>query len=149
MVGDFNFPDINWSSLTGSTPSSNRFCEFVFDHNLVQNPTHEQGNLLDLAFTTDEDLVDHVTVNTARKPPVNTDHYMVSMEIQFNSSTPSSRSPVVVWDGLVSILLDEDWGLCYEQEDMETIWASIKIAVISAMDRFIPKVKPVACLVHT
>ena len=31
FVGDFNFPDINWSSLT---PLSNSFCEFIFDCNL-------------------------------------------------------------------------------------------------------------------
>ncbi len=30
LVGDFNYPDINWSTLIGSTLPSNRFCEFIF-----------------------------------------------------------------------------------------------------------------------
>ena len=47
-VGDFNFPDINWSSLLGSSMSSNVFCEFIFDCNLTQHvtqPTHKKGTL--------------------------------------------------------------------------------------------------------
>jgi len=46
---DFNFPDINWSSLIGSSLSSNTFCEFIFDCNLTQHvmqPTHIKGNIL-------------------------------------------------------------------------------------------------------
>ena len=35
FVGDFNFPDISWSSLLGSSMSSNVFCEFIFDFNLL------------------------------------------------------------------------------------------------------------------
>ena len=33
IVGDFNFPDVCWSSLSGTSSLSNHFCEFVFDHN--------------------------------------------------------------------------------------------------------------------
>ena len=54
IVGDFNFPDICWSSLSGTSSLSNHFCEFVFDHNLTQhvtNPTHIMGNILDLVLT--------------------------------------------------------------------------------------------------
>jgi len=54
IVGDFNFPDVCWSSLSGTSSLSNHFCEFVFDHNLTQhvtNPTHIMGNILDLVLT--------------------------------------------------------------------------------------------------
>ena len=45
ITGNFNFPDINWSSLTGLCSSSNIFCDFIFNHNLtqlVENPTHNR-----------------------------------------------------------------------------------------------------------
>ena len=47
FVCNFNFPHINWSSLIGSSISSNTFCEFIFDCNLTQHvtqPTHTKGN---------------------------------------------------------------------------------------------------------
>jgi len=59
VVGDFNLPDINWSILSGSTTISNQFCEYIFDLNLKQlidQPTHIQGNILDLVLTNVEHL---------------------------------------------------------------------------------------------
>ena len=60
IVGDFNMPDICWSSLSGSTSFSNSFCDFVFKHNLTQlmtTPTHEKGNVLDLVLTNVDDVI--------------------------------------------------------------------------------------------
>ena len=54
LVGDFNFPDINWDTLSGSSLSSKSFCDFVFQNNLsqlVHSPTHLKGNILDLVLT--------------------------------------------------------------------------------------------------
>ena len=36
IMGDFNLPDICWSSLVGATSFSNAFCEFVYKRNLAQ-----------------------------------------------------------------------------------------------------------------
>lgn len=46
IIGDFNIPDINWFTLTGCSVISNKFCEFIFQSNLVQvvnTPTHKHG----------------------------------------------------------------------------------------------------------
>ena len=61
FVGDFNFPDIDWSSLIASSSHSNIFCEFVFDSNLIQHvnsPTHIRGKILDLGLTTSSLIID-------------------------------------------------------------------------------------------
>ena len=53
FTGDFNLPDINWSSLSAHSSSSNAFCDFIFDNNLTQffdRPTHSGGNVLDLVL---------------------------------------------------------------------------------------------------
>ena len=55
VIGDFNLPDISWSTLSGQSPSSTAFCELAFRHNLLQLvdfPTHSMGNTLDLVLTT-------------------------------------------------------------------------------------------------
>ena len=36
LLGDFNFPTINWDILQGETSMSNLFCDLVFNTNLVQ-----------------------------------------------------------------------------------------------------------------
>ena len=33
ILGDFNMPDINWLTLSGSSTISNNFCEFIFQNN--------------------------------------------------------------------------------------------------------------------
>ena len=51
ILGDFNFPDINWSTLTATSPLSSSFCDNLFSTNLIQyvnESTHLHGNLLDL-----------------------------------------------------------------------------------------------------
>ena len=53
IVGDFNFPDINWGTLTGSSTPSKELCNLIFNLNLIQfveQPTHILGNMLDLIF---------------------------------------------------------------------------------------------------
>ena len=54
IVGDFNAPDIEWSSLSGTQSQSNLICDFVFNSNLtqlVEEPTHTRGNTLDIVLT--------------------------------------------------------------------------------------------------
>ena len=47
-------PDINWSSLCDNSPYSTSLCDFMFDYNLsqvIQIPTHTEGNILDIVLT--------------------------------------------------------------------------------------------------
>ena len=49
ILDDFNLPDINWATLTGSTLISNYSCEYIFKSNLsrlVESPTHKHSNVL-------------------------------------------------------------------------------------------------------
>ena len=67
LLGDFNQPDINRENLISSNCSSNLFCNFVFDSNLLQlakSPTHVKGNILDLILTNSENLVQKLSVHS-------------------------------------------------------------------------------------
>ena len=66
LLGDFNSPDINWSTLAGDSTASNNLCEFTFESNLVQlvdSPTHICGNILGLVLTNSPKHVTNLLVH--------------------------------------------------------------------------------------
>ena len=62
IVGDLNFPAIDWSILMDTSNSSNCFCNFVNLTQHVSKPTHVQGNLLDLVLTSASVAVSRLSV---------------------------------------------------------------------------------------
>ena len=82
IMGDFNLPDINWNTLSSTSQLSNVFCDLVFKLNLsqlVDMPTHNQGNILDLIFTNDEELFHAITVHPHEAFPLCSDHYPITL----------------------------------------------------------------------
>ena len=74
ILGDFNFPSINWQTLLGTSEASSLFCDFVYNNNLdqlVTEPTHVKGNILDLILSV-----------YSRNIPFSTDHFIISCSIQ-------------------------------------------------------------------
>ena len=54
IFGDFNYPNIDWESLTAPENDGSDFCSCLFKHSLLQlvnEPTHKSGSLLDLVIT--------------------------------------------------------------------------------------------------
>jgi len=67
ICGDFNYPNINWSSLSCSTTYSQAFLDAVHDSYLFQHvttPTHYRlnttANILDLVLTNEEAMINTI-----------------------------------------------------------------------------------------
>ena len=93
FTGNFNLPDINWSSLSAHSSSSNAFCDFIFDNNFTQfvdRPTHSGGNVLDLVLSTDLEIIDNLLVFQPRNS-LRSDHFMISFELLLPSTPSHSR----------------------------------------------------------
>lgn len=63
LLGDFNFPQIDWLTLSSSCHNSNNFLNFSLDFNLFQvvnEPTRE-SNTLDLILTTAPETVETIS----------------------------------------------------------------------------------------
>ena len=118
MMGDFNCPDIQWSTLSSTSPLSSALCDFVFAHNVyqaVEFPTHTMGNVLDLVLTNSADLLTNVTVSSE----VPSDHFCIKLDVNLPSRklTPSSSSSFYDYskadlEGLCDFLLDWDFHDC-------------------------------------
>ena len=91
LLGDFNFTDIEWSTLSGQSQISQQFCDLIFDiglDQLISLPTHIKGNTLDLLLTNTEDNIDSIKVHSDPLlfPP---DHYSINFNLSF--SKPSVK----------------------------------------------------------
>ena len=155
FTGDFNLPDINWSSLSAHSSSSNAFCDFIFDNNLIQfvdRPTHSGGNILDLALSTDLEIIDNLLVFQPCDS-LCSDHFMISFVVLL-PSTPSHccqlphgndtlvfDSPKANMPGLCSFLENSDFSHCFLSCDVDHVWSFIKLIIQHAMDLFLHKVK--------
>ena len=84
ILGDFNFPDIDWELLSGRSRQSSSFCDLIVDFNLSQlvpSPTHNAGNILDLILTNSENLIDDVVVHDRLPYGLSSDHFFVTFKI--------------------------------------------------------------------
>jgi endonuclease/exonuclease/phosphatase family metal-dependent hydrolase len=88
ILGDFNFPNINWSSKTSATTSNTEqiFVDFLSENSfsqLVNEPTRyrtcQNPSLLDLILTTDENLVTSVKVSSSIEI---SDHSTIKFDLQ-------------------------------------------------------------------
>lgn len=148
--GDFNLPDIQWDTLSSTSSSSSAFCDFVFDNSLIQlinQPTHVKGNILDLVLTNSEDSITNLTVASDTKW-ITTDHFEVTFQLpQLIHPTPTTTPkyvfdfPKANYDGILSYLFDCDYTSCLQSHNVELVWQIIKNSIYTAMDIFIPKVR--------
>ena len=152
ILGDFNFPDINWSTLTGHSTNSNSFCDFTFDNSLsqlVSHATHNKGNILDLVLSNVPELFANCAVQ--QSSILLTDHYIISLQTHlFQNSTKDSSisesSYVLDFSKLDaaamnSYLLDYDFTHCFSYTELDDVWYEIKAAITTAIQMFTPRVK--------
>ena len=148
IVGDFNLPDISWSTLTGHSPVSNALCDLVFRHNLLQLvdfPTHSKGNILDLVFVNSENLVSNLV--QASSNTLCSDHCIISFNLFSTCSRNTSKvchSPIYDFkktdlDGLLSFLLDVDFDPLLNLTDIELIWSNLKDLILYSISLYTPQ----------
>jgi len=79
-TGDFNTPEINWSTLSANPQFS---CDLIFQHDytqLVEYSTHIHGNILDLMIAMTKNIASlqiHIDDNLLLK----SDHYPVTFNL--------------------------------------------------------------------
>ena len=137
VLGDFNAPDINWSTLSANSDFSSNLCDLIFQYNYVQqvnHPTHIHGNILDLIITSSADSVSDINLTQEFNQAIKSDHYLIDFKLHVTISTPTtSKDPVYIFDyhkgdyeGLNDFLNSTDFSICYQSNNTEFIWSFIK-----------------------
>ena len=93
ILGDFNTPDINWLTLCAGSPFSRYLWNTLHHLNYLQllnTPTHQAGNILDLILTNTPHKISNVAVSIDSM--LNSDHFLVTADIFSHSNTNSTRT---------------------------------------------------------
>ena len=99
IIGDFNFPDIDWDLLSGFSLASNQFCDLVFQtglSQLIDQPTHKHGNTLDLLLTNLDNNISHLQINSDQLLP--TDHFSITFSLSISVITSSKSTPYFIFN---------------------------------------------------
>ena len=149
ILGDFNLPDINWSSLSGTSSFSKQFCDFIFDSKLtqlVESPTHTKGNILDIVLTK-TNIVHDVYVDMSDYS-ITSDHHIVTFKMDLSVQRYRKHTSRYVFDyknadmnNFLSYMLDCDFSGCLQSDNIEFIWSYIKSCIYTAMNMYIPRVR--------
>ncbi len=149
VMGDFNYPDIDWPTRSATSLPSKSFCEKLFELNLdqlVHVPTHVMGNTLDLIITNVCEEIDNVQVETENKY---SDHYTVHFTISTEYPRVSNNRKYLYvhdnakadYEGMNTFLLDHDFSEYYQTRDTDKLWFYLKSLFEEAIDKFVPKVR--------
>ena len=129
IYGDFNFPDINWFTLTSSSGVSAQFCDLLTDLNLSQlifTHTHIKGNILDLLITNNPNCIDNVIVHEHNMLPF---HLLVTFctkpsikfQSHYNSTEPIYFFTACDLEQIVMLMGNYNFDICYNSDDIDFI----------------------------
>ena len=148
LLGDFNFKDINWDSLIGTTPLSIKFCDIIFNLNLTQlinQPTHIAGNILDLILTSSPDSISNLHIHDNLPLSIPSDHYIITFDIAASPVHSKTKGQIHLlnfskgdYEGLCYFLSTVDLSLCFQSEDIEFIWSFLNNLIGDAINKFVP-----------
>ena len=143
LVGDFNFPRIDWNGLSAPTGLSELFLNFCVRNGLsqlVKKPTHRSGNILDLLLVNEPNLVCDVEVQDNFST---SDHYKICATIKVNPKVEIQPIPKRnFWNGdydSFAVFLDSvDWPLVFMHcASVNDFWQAFLCVVYTGIDCYI------------
>ena len=150
IIGDFNAPDIDWSICSAASYKSKTLCDLIFElnlHQLMLDPTHIQGNILDLILTDAPEHVTNVRVHSHNDMSLHSDHYVISLSFLLHQPSPIYRAvpthsflfSKADWSGLCDFLFDSNLTENIKLSDVDSMWKSLKEVILNGCNKYIPR----------
>ena len=161
LLGDFNFPFINWSNnsicpggSSSSLESADVLLEFMSDNLCTQHvslPTR-MNNILDLYISNSEDLVSHVSTRDTNL----SDHRLVEISLSYNPCSSSFSDPPnfesssfrnldfnkADFDKINGMLSETNWDLLINTCPQESFPELFSLTVLQICEQCCPKKVP-------
>ena len=154
LMGDFNYPDIDWKNGTAGTTKGRTFINLLHDNFMVQfvdTPTRKDA-LLDLVISNQAELVTNIHI---KEHLGNSDHNMISFNLSVKQHAHTGKTKTLNFRRanfpmLRAALQHIDWEGMFAQKNTEQKWESFKSVVHTHTEQYIPvsnkfkrlKVKP-------
>lgn len=141
IIGDINFPKIDWNNLTSDTFSSD-FLNSCIDNNFSQYvdfPTHSKNNILDLVLCNNDCVLNAENLG----PLSNSDHVMILIRTCFDFVSTNNNDVKLNWSRAnYSELKDEianvDWPNLLSNDDVNLNWANFKQKLNTVIYKHVP-----------
>ena len=125
LLGDFNVPDINWATLSGSSNLSSNPCDLIFQHNYMQQVDTYPWKY----FGPPENTISGINLTQEFYQAIKSDHCLISFKLHLTFLSPmTSKDPVYIFtyhkgdhEGLYDLLYNTDFSTCYQSSDVEFI----------------------------
>lgn len=141
LCGDFNFKDISFDPPCAPVGLSSIFLEFILEEGLVQfvqEPTHKNGNVLDLVFGSDPFIMKELLID---EPLATSDHFSIRFEL--NVSQDHKVCEFVRFnncDHVVDFLNHINWNFIFEDcSDSQSFWTEFSNVLNFGINNFLPK----------
>lgn len=142
LIGDFNFPDIDWANGTAGS-RGRQFYEatteaFLEQH--VEEPTHTSGNILDLVLTNKEGLVSNV--RTMGRIGMS-DHELIFFSVKVDKRNTSDHQTNrnyrhANFGKMRTELKDDKWDEILCGKNVNSMWELIKGRIHGQMTKHVP-----------
>lgn len=144
IVGDFNLPDINWTTSTAYSTFSRDFLSTVQEngfHQLVSEHTRSRGkqsSLLDLVMVSDDTMAGDIQY---QEPIAKSDHSVILFNVMSMKPKITSRN-IAYYD--YGTLCDDHLSLYMNRstlesmDNIENMWNYFQCGMKSCIDQFVP-----------
>ena len=155
IIGDFNFPGINWDLETTKHRDDmhleSRFLACIQENllfQMVNQPTHsrceQNPTLIDLIITNDPDIIGDIAYNA----PVGNSHHLV---LDFNIPiTPTKQNQVTKtrfaydkgnYKDMKTHMNNIDWNILFQEDTDVNVWKdNLEREITKAQELYIPKI---------
>jgi len=150
VIGDFNLPKIDWQApyFPEGVSSESLFfntCQECNLFQLVTEPTHRAGGILDLLLVSNPELISKICISC---PPVASDHFAISFNIHCEDDIPLQPTCLnykQIDEEAVALHLNLiDWPLFFSScEDVNEMFYRFNDCCVFLLNMFTPLVQPV------
>ena len=148
LIGDFNLSNVSWPDGLTTCDLQSQFLNFLtgdLGHTqMISDPTHKSGNVLDLLFTNIPNLVKNVKILDHNEACLS-DHFGIIFDIDIDIRLKKLPKRKMYnyrranWTGLNGALGGINWNNMIDSQDPHIAWSRFRTVLTSLCDRYIPK----------
>lgn len=142
IIGDFNFPGINWELHTAENKCRPflHCVENKFLTQMVDFSSHLKGNILDLALTDNPDIFNAIE-NLGNLS--NSDHAIIQLEVNLETVKNKTDEMIRDWlhcdiDSFNSFIKLKDWKQSVHDKNACECWDMLVTDLETGMNKFVP-----------